>query len=404
VRPTRLLAAAVAAVALAVGASPAAMAQSFGVRPGHYDPADPATRAYFKPVIAPGATFSDEVVVTNTGDEPLTFFVSGVDGLTAQTTGAVYANRQDKPTETGTWIETSASELTVAPRSEAALPFTVRVPADAAPGDHLGGVAFENAAPQSSGSNIRITQVVRAVVGVSVRVPGPAEMVLRVGDLRLRRQDGTGTVAAFLRLANDGRALGKPDLSVTLSGPDGYRRTVERRLDTVLPGDEVDYPLAWPDDLAPGRYRITAVATGPGTRADADEVVYYEVDPDELSVDASPAALSTPGVVGPPSGGIGTPSDGIGTSTSAAPPSPPRSTAAERRSGGWVDRIEELLRRAGQVVAVVAREAAFPLGLALLGLVFLVVQDRIDRRDPKLALAPVNRPRDLPFPPASPER
>lgn len=294
-RPTRLLAAAVAAVALAVGASPAAMAQSFGVRPGHYDPADPATRAYFKPVIAPGATFSDEVVVTNTGDEPLTFFVSGVDGLTAQTTGAVYANRQDKPTETGTWIETSASELTVAPRSEAALPFTVRVPADAAPGDHLGGVAFENAAPQSSGSNIRITQVVRAVVGVSVRVPGPAEMVLRVGDLRLRRQDGTGTVAAFLRLANDGRALGKPDLSVTLSGPDGYRRTVERRLDTVLPGDEVDYPLAWPDDLAPGRYRVTAVATGPGTRADAEaEVDVKEALPGTGSGAGTPAGATAP--------------------------------------------------------------------------------------------------------------
>jgi type VI protein secretion system component VasF len=48
----------------------------------------------------------------------------------------------------------------------------------------------------------------------------------------------------------------------------------------------------------------------------------------------------------------------------------------------------------GRIARRVPTEAAFPLGLlALLALVgaFLLVQHRIDRRDPKLALAPVTQ-------------
>ncbi|MBW3594604.1 MAG: hypothetical protein KY391_03415, partial [Actinobacteria bacterium] len=45
---------------------------------------------------------------------------------------------------------------------------------------------------------------------------------------------------------------------------------------------------------------------------------------------------------------------------------------------------------AGRVAAAAAKALAFPLALALLVVGFLVVQGRIGRSDPKLALAPVN--------------
>lgn len=47
--------------------------------------------------------------------------------------------------------------------------------------------------------------------------------------------------------------------------------------------------------------------------------------------------------------------------------------------------------------AAVVKNAAFPLLLVLLLILFLVIQDQIDRRDPKLALAPVYPTPDLPF-------
>lgn len=46
----------------------------------------------------------------------------------------------------------------------------------------------------------------------------------------------------------------------------------------------------------------------------------------------------------------------------------------------------------------IAQGAVFPLGLVLLVVTFLAVQDHIDRRDPKLALAPVQASPDLAFP------
>ncbi|HEY3142807.1 MAG TPA: hypothetical protein VGJ86_16825, partial [Acidimicrobiales bacterium] len=57
----------------------------------------------------------------------------------------------------------------------------------------------------------------------------------------------------------------KPALSVALTGPNGYQRTVSRTLDTILPGDTIGYPFAWPDVLQPGDYSITATASAPGS-------------------------------------------------------------------------------------------------------------------------------------------
>jgi hypothetical protein len=45
----------------------------------------------------------------------------------------------------------------------------------------------------------------------------------------------------------------------------------------------------------------------------------------------------------------------------------------------------------------VAKRSPFPLALVLMALIYLAVQDRIDRRDPKLALAAVYADPDLPF-------
>jgi hypothetical protein len=247
-------------------ASPAASPPvgGFTVRPAHVDPSDPATASYFKRETPDGGSWSDQVVVGNTSDRPVDLFVSAVDGLTGQTSGAVYADRQDPVHKAGGWVTVGAPEVTVAADSQLPVGFTVRVPPGAPAGDHLAGVAFENADPVTSGSGFRVTEVFRAVVGVLVTVPGPAAFVPRVGKAWLARLAGPGIAAVMVTVSDAGLLLGKPVLTVALSGPGGYRRTSTRSLDTVLAGDSIDYPFAWADDLAPGRYEITATITGGG--------------------------------------------------------------------------------------------------------------------------------------------
>jgi hypothetical protein len=75
-------------------------------------------------------------------------------------------------------------------------------------------------------------------------------------------------------------------------------------------------------------------------------------------------------------------------------------TSPERRSEG----SRSLLESVAQVALEVAKKIAFPMILVIIVGLFLVLQDAIDRRDPKLALAPVHPDPDLPFTPTGRER
>jgi len=48
-----------------------------------------------------------------------------------------------------------------------------------------------------------------------------------------------------------------------------------------------------------------------------------------------------------------------------------------------------LFERIGSLTIQAAEALAFPLALAVIVLLFVAVQNRIDRKDPKLALAPI---------------
>ena len=243
---------ALSAVSLARGAG------GFSVRPAETSAKDPATRSYFKPVLAPGTSVIRHVVVANGGGSPLTLLVSAVDGLTGQTTGTVYANMHDPVRKAGAWLQPQTDRITIPARSAATVGFAIRVPADAQPGDHVAGIAFQDAHQRTSGGRFRIIEIIRAVVGVAIRVPGPAAPRLSLGKLALKGLPGTIQPSVVVGVGNAGRLLCKPKLAVSLRNPGGHRRAVVRQLDTVLPGDEVAYPLPWPATLSSGTYGATA--------------------------------------------------------------------------------------------------------------------------------------------------
>jgi hypothetical protein len=241
----------------------------FGLRPAHSDPGDPATLAYFKPTLGPGTTFSDQVVISNLGSDR-TFYVDPVEGLTGANTGSVYANRGDPIGGAGGWISVAARRVTVGAGKQMLAAFTVQVPADAAPGDHLAGIAFQDAATQTTGGRFGITEVVRAVIGVLVRVAGPAAPFdLRISNVGLQSPAlGQTRSRAVMRLRDGGQLLGKPYLAVSVTGPGAYHRETVLQLDTVLPGPPASLTLLWRDQLAPGRYRVCVgwSASGPSAK------------------------------------------------------------------------------------------------------------------------------------------
>lgn len=222
------------------------------------------TPSYFTWSATPGATISDAVEVTNTSTNAATLDVAPVDGLTAPTSGAVYANNSDPQTRTGTWITPTVTSLTLAPGARQTVGFTVHVPATATAGDHLGGLSFQNTAvaTQQSGA-LAVREVNRSVVGALVQVQGSALPHFTITGARLGPFPGLGVASAVVTIRNDGQLLSKSDLAVTLQ-TSTYSKTVTRSLDTALPGDTMSPAVPWPDALHPGTYHLSATLTAAG--------------------------------------------------------------------------------------------------------------------------------------------
>jgi hypothetical protein len=237
---------------------PVTQAGDISIAPEHPNKESPS---YFTLRVKAGTTVQDAIVIANHSDAPINLAISPVDGLTGQTSGSVYANRQDPVRKAGKWVTPSVTALVLPAKTERTVTFIVKVPADATAGDHLAGVAVENTVPTTSSNGFAIRQILRNVIGVRVIVPGPAICKPELKSLGIDQIGATGIGAVDVGLSNVGTQLGKPQLTVALIGPDTYHQKLVRDLDTVLPGDTIKYPFAWSDRLAKGSYDITATMT-----------------------------------------------------------------------------------------------------------------------------------------------
>ena len=223
---------------------------------------------YFQLSLAPGHSASDAAVAVNSTDHTVRLGIAAVDGLTGQTSGAVFANNDAPRRRDALWVTPSVSVLTLAPHSRAFVRFRVSVPAGARSGDHLAGLALENLDHPHSRGRLRIIEVIRVVIGISVRVAGPHWSAVGLGAVRAARLGGTQYGALYVPIENAGLVYCRPTLAVRLQGP-GRATTITRHLDTLLPGDRIAFPLAWPQPLRPGRYRASLTAAGCGRTAHA---------------------------------------------------------------------------------------------------------------------------------------
>jgi Bacterial protein of unknown function (DUF916) len=241
----------------------AALPGGFGVRPVVPKGKD-LPPSYFVIDAGPGSIANRSVVIVNGTKKTKNLIVDGVDGLTGETTGVVYANRDDRHHETSRWLRPSKHIVHVEPGTTKRLRFQVRVPMNVRPGDHVAGLAFEDAHTSTTKSRFAVKQVVRVVVGVQIHIDGgtPAQAVL--GGMSLKAQPGTEVASTVVKLSNEGDKLCHPSLRIALQPQDGEARIVERKLDTLLPRDSVNFPMAIPGEVPAGTYGASAKVTGCG--------------------------------------------------------------------------------------------------------------------------------------------
>ena len=228
-------------------AEPAPVEASFALKPVMYDPALTATKSYFILALKPGALIKDQVRIVNTGGKIGTAFLYPVDATTGQTSGAVYLSRQSPRRDVASWVVLSRSRVTLAPGADAVVPFTVRVPKSARPGDHLGGIVAENSQIQKSSNRGALQIKIRHLTIAAVEAQLPGAPVATVAATGVKAGGEHGYQYVYVHMKSTGNVLIKPAATLTVRNAKG--RVVARRqmqLDTFVPGTEIDYPALLP--------------------------------------------------------------------------------------------------------------------------------------------------------------
>ncbi|MFD0270360.1 DUF916 domain-containing protein [Streptomyces sp. NPDC127106] len=276
---------------------PAAAADNgtWGVFPTPPAGAAVTDRAYFFHQGVAGTTISDSVTIVNSSDRERTFRVFATDAVNTPVGGAFALLPADRtPRDVGAWVALApqaASTVTVPARGRLDLPFTVRVPQDAAPGDHVGGIVALGTEVEGIQQDGKVQVGVKRQVGARLyfRVPGPLAPGLSVEDVRVRRsapllpwvRKARATVS--YALVNRGNVVIEPRVAVRAEGLFG--RTVldrparEQRL-VLLPGQRIGLTEPWPD--APQSDRVTVrVSAGAAAHPDlaAESVVRFTAVP-----------------------------------------------------------------------------------------------------------------------------
>lgn len=201
--------------------------------------ADDRTRFSYQ--VAPGQVINDFYLVRNTGTTPSTMTVFGTDAYNAEDGAYGLLDTGVAPVDAGKWVSfaAGASQLTIPLEAGASqvVPFTVTVPADAAPGDHAAGIVVSVTSLQSQ---ILIDR--RVGTRLYVRVTGDLQPIMSLTNLKAHYEGQlnpfTGKTTLTFTLKNTGNVAlsGKVLAGVNTYFGIAVGELARQDVDELLPG------------------------------------------------------------------------------------------------------------------------------------------------------------------------
>ena len=278
-RPLRVLATVLAVMALLISFTVALLGwpslasgdaeASFGIRPTEADPERPETFSFFSHEILPGDTIEDAAIVENHGGVRGTAKIYLVDGVTAINGGTTFTPDGYETHGTQNWLNLEVGEVTLDPGQDAVVPFTISVPRDAVPGEHVAGLIVQDVDQgEIDGDGIGVAVIRRTGVAVLVDVPGVRTAVMDITGVGLNLQDDSGAVF-LLDVRNDGNISLKGSGVLTIKDTNGNElATAPFDMDTILAEDQTSFYINSPILLEDGDYLIDARADYAASRGD----------------------------------------------------------------------------------------------------------------------------------------
>ncbi|WP_033293988.1 hypothetical protein [Amycolatopsis jejuensis] len=223
---------------------------TFGIRPA--TATAPDNRASLGYSATPGAIVKDFVAVSNVGTTPVTVKIYASDAFNTPEGGFDLLAAGKPSVDAGAWTKPDKVSVSLAPRSVSIVPFTLTIPANAAPGDHAAGIVAALTTEQTGANGQKVSVEQRVGARVYLRVTGELKPRLAITGL-------TGSYAA----TPFGR--GDATVSYTVRNTGNTRLSGKQRVSVSTPwGSTVDAeqlpPI--PELLPGGLFKVTTTVRG----------------------------------------------------------------------------------------------------------------------------------------------
>ncbi|MHA7272167.1 WxL protein peptidoglycan domain-containing protein [Arthrobacter sp. TMT4-20] len=238
---------------------------SWSIRPGT---SDGTARTNFTYTVQPGESIRDSVIVTNTGTTPLNLEVYAADGMTSVSGHLDLQPASETPTDVASWFTAEDQYITVQPGDSEEVPFTLDIPADGSPGDHVGGVVTSYVSETSQGT-VKLDR--RLATRLNVRVSGDEVVDLEISDLDIAYPVGWNPFVPTeptitYTVTNKGNVRTHAEETAQVAGLIGEASTLGASIDELVPGASATRSVtvqgAWPMFVATGTVTITPTSVG----------------------------------------------------------------------------------------------------------------------------------------------
>lgn len=285
-----LLAASAAAAQEETPEEPAAV--TWGVNPSSQD--GPDGRAAFDYELDPGETLIDFIGVSNFGTEPITVDLYASDAYTTETGTFDLLPSGEDPIDVGSWIGFNEPRLTIESQTRLDVPFALTVPADATPGDHVGGIvaAVTETATDASGNEIQVERRVGARIHLRVTGELDPNLVPESDEETFHytwNPIEPGDMSFEYAVENTGNVRLQGTLIARVSGPWGLLKEefTVAELPQILPGDRYE-GTARLEGLWPLLYEHLELTVRPEAVNEADAEARLPSRSDETNLWAPP--------------------------------------------------------------------------------------------------------------------
>jgi len=264
---------------------------TFGIQPAKAKGVD--GRDGYSYAATPGAVVHDYVAVSNYSSAPLSLHIYSTDAYNTATGGFTLLASTQKATTVGLWITLAETFVTLPAKSTAIIPFILKVPQNASPGDHAGGIVASLTTMTHDAKGNQIAVESRVGDRVAVRVSGKLRFQLAVSKVSAVYHEsadpfGSGSATVSFIVTNTGNVRLTGTQRVNISSLFGSEQSAAiPSIKELLPGDSMQVS-AQVDDVPPSFFGTARVTVVPQP---------YPGDIDPPFADQSGSATATAGLI-----------------------------------------------------------------------------------------------------------